>query len=43
MHHSIQVIGPDETTIYVPSIDGDSEKTTIDFYYDRKHLSGYFE
>lgn len=43
MHHSIQVIGPDETTIYVPSIDGDSEKTTIDLYYDRKHLSGYFE
>lgn len=43
MHHSAQTIGPDETTIYVPSVDGDSEKTTIDIYYDRRHLSGYFE
>ena len=43
MHQSTQTIGPNETTIYVPSMDGDSEKTTIDLYYDRKHLSGYFE
>lgn len=43
MHHSTQTVGPSETTIYVPSTDGDSEKTTIDLYYDRKHLSGYFE
>lgn len=43
MHQSTQTIGPNETTIYVPSTDGDSEKTTIDLYYDRKHLSGYFE
>ena len=43
MHQSTQTIGPNETTIYVPSTDGDCEKTTIDLYYDRKHLSGYFE
>ena len=43
MHQSTQTIGPNETTIYVPSTNGDSEKTTIDLYYDRKHLSGYFE
>ena len=43
MHQSTQIIGPSETTIYVPSTDGDSEKTTIDLYYDRRHLSGYFE
>ena len=43
MHHSTQTIGSNETTIYVPSTDGDSEKTSIDLYYDRKHLSGYFE
>ena len=43
MHQSTQTIGPNGTTIYVPSTDGDSEKTTIDLYYDRKHLSGYFE
>ena len=43
MHQSTQTIGPSETTIYVPSTDGDSEKTTIDLYYDRRHLSGYFE
>lgn len=43
MHQSIQTIGPNETTLYVPSTDGDSEKTTIDLYYDRKHLSGYFD
>ena len=43
MHQSTQTIGPSETTIYVPSTDGDREKTTIDLYYDRRHLSGYFE
>ena len=43
MHQSTQTIGPNETTLYVPSTDGDSEKTTIDLYYDRKHLSGYFD
>ncbi|HCD77569.1 MAG TPA: hypothetical protein DEQ27_04395 [Prevotella sp.] len=43
IHHSTQTIGPNETTIYVPSTDGESEKTSIDLYYDRKHLSGYFE
>ncbi len=42
IHRSTQTIGPDETAIYVPSSDGDSEKATIDLYYDRKHLSGYF-
>lgn len=42
MHHSTQTIDPNETTIYVPDTDGDSEKTTIDLYYDRKHLCGYF-
>ena len=43
MHQSTQTIGPDETSLYVPDVEGDSEKTTIDLYYDRKHLSGYFE
>lgn len=43
MHQSTLTIGPNETTLYVPSTDGDSEKTTIDLYYDRKHLSGYFD
>lgn len=42
MHRSTQTISPSETTIYVPNTD-DSEKTTIDLYYDRKHLSGYFK
>ena len=42
MHQSTQTVGPDETIIYVPSMDGDSEKTTIDLYYDRKHLCGFF-
>ena len=43
MHQSTQTIGPDETSLYVPDVEGDSEKTTIDLYYDNKHLSGYFE
>lgn len=43
MHNSTQTIGPDGTTIYIPDdMDGESEKTTIDLYYDRKHLFGYF-
>ena len=42
MHQSTQTVGPDETTLYVPNTDGDSEKTTIDLYYDRRHLSGTF-
>ena len=43
MHQSTQTVGPAETTLYVPNIDGDSEKTTLDLYYDRRHLSGTFE
>ena len=43
MHQSTQTIGPNETSLYVPDVEGDSEKTTIDLYYDNKHLSGYFE
>ena len=43
MHQSTQTIGPNETTLYVPNQGEDSEKTTIDLYYDRKHLSGTFE
>ena len=43
MHQSTQIVGPTETTLYVPNTDGDSEKTTIDLYYDRRHLSGTFE
>ena len=43
MHQSTQTVGPAETTLYVPNTDGDSEKTTIDLYYDRRHLSGTFD
>ena len=43
MHQSTQTVGPAETTLYVPDTDGDSEKTTIDLYYDRRHLSGTFD
>lgn len=43
MHHSVENIGPMETTISVPERDDFSEKTTIDLYYDRKHLSGSFD
>ena len=43
MHQSTQTVGPNETTLYVPDQSEDSEKTTIDLYYDRKHLSGAFE
>ena len=42
MHQSTQMVGSEGTVIYVPDTGGDSEKTTIDLYYDRKHLSGYF-
>lgn len=41
MHQSTQTVGSEGTVIYVPDTGGDSEKTTIDLYYDRKHLSGY--
>lgn len=41
LHSSTISISQDGTIIYVPS-DGDSEKTTIDLYYDRKHLRGCF-
>lgn len=43
MHHSTQNIGPMETTISILENNDISEMTTIDIYYDRKHLSGYFE
>ena len=43
MHQSTQTVGPNETVLYVPDQGEDSEKTTIDLYYDRKHLSGYFD
>ena len=43
IHQSTQTVGPAETTLYVPNTDGDSEKTTIDLYYDRRHLSGTFD
>lgn len=34
MHQSTQTVGSEGTVIYVPDTDGDSEKTTIDLYYD---------
>ncbi len=43
MHQSTQTISPNETILYVPQQGEDSQKTTIDLYYDRKHLSGMFE
>lgn len=43
MHHSVETLGPAGTTISVPNNDGISEKATIDIYYDRKRLCGYFE
>lgn len=43
MHHTVENIGPMKTTISIPEGDGFSEKTTIDLYYDRKHLSGSFD
>ena len=43
MHQSTQTITPMESTIFVPDMGDGSEKTTIDLYYDDKHLKGYFE
>lgn len=43
MHQSTQTISEEETTIYVPDLDASSVKTNIDLYYDREHLTGYFE
>ncbi len=43
MHRSTQDIGPTEATISVPDYGDGAEKTTIDIYYDRKRLSGYFD
>ena len=34
MHHSTQTVGSEGTVIYVPDTGGDSEKTTINLYYD---------
>lgn len=41
LHSSTVTASQDGTFIYVPKC-GDSEKTTIDLYYDRKHLRGCF-
>ena len=43
MHQSTQTINPMESTIFVPDSGDGSEKTSIDLYYDDKHLKGYFE
>ncbi len=43
IHQSTQTIGPDEITIYIPNQLDNCEKTTIDLYYDKKHLYGLFE
>lgn len=37
MHQSTQTVGSEGTVIYVPDTGGDSEKTTIDFYYDEQY------
>ena len=42
MHQSANTVGPTETVIH-SHCNGDSEKTSIDLYYDDKHLKGYFE
>lgn len=34
MHQSTQTVGSEGIVIYVPDTGGDSEKTTIDLYYD---------
>lgn len=34
MHQSTQMVGSEGTVIYVPDTGGDSEKTTINLYYD---------
>ena len=43
LHQSTQTIDPTGTVVSVPNYGSDSEKTTIDLYYDRQHLCGYFE
>ena len=43
MHQSTQTITPMESTIFVPDTGDGTEKTSIDLYYDDKHLKGYFE
>lgn len=43
MHHSTQVIGPNETVIRIPDTGDEREKATIDLYYDKKHLTGYLD
>lgn len=43
MHQSVQTITPDEFTISVPDNNSVSEKTTIDLYYEKNHLTGYFD
>ena len=43
MHQSTQTITPMESTIFVPDTGDGNEKTSIDLYYDDKHLKGYFE
>lgn len=40
MHQSVQTVSQEETVIYVPDDNNDSEKATIDLYYDEKHLYG---
>lgn len=42
IHQSANMVGPTETIIHSHN-NGDSEKTSIDLYYDDKHLKGYFE
>lgn len=37
MHQSTQTVGSEGTVIYVPDTGGDSEKTTIDLYYDEQY------
>lgn len=41
LHNSAVTVSQSGTIIYVPD-DGDSEKTTIDLYYNREHAKGYF-
>ena len=42
IHHSVENIGPMETTIFVPEDDGFNKKATIDLYYDRRRFCGNF-
>lgn len=41
LYNSAVTVSQSGTIIYVPD-DGDSEKTTIDLYYNREHAKGYF-